>query len=407
MLRMNCRAMTCAGSSTLDMQGIHWIRRPHVNAGLCYRGEQLRLLCRRTAALTDQLAAATSPAVAALSPTGSPVRAADSTVGGYAVAQQAHSSLPAQPHTPRGAALGGSRAPFSGSIDVCGMHTLHAAAEPDDAAHVPDRAAAVLHGEASSPCEGISSMRSSGTATEPDSEQLCAHASLAEVPAQEPPCAAAAERAQCASMPGPLGLAAASAADKPHAGSGSPSVVAPCATRCTAVPPAKGHAKPVLAPAAVQGRWRARGAAGCAANAGTMQPGCQGSTSNHGADQRAGLCSDASAHQQQLEHCAGISSPAEGRRDTRIPSCRSGDPGERRAASSSPTEGPRAARIPSCRSSGHAEDGAAGSSPGADPLRALGRRGGDWRPQSAGAGGPGRVQRAASCWEGRLTANLG
>ena len=316
------------------------------------------------------------------------------------MAQQAHSSSPAQPHSPSGAALGGSRATFSGSIDVCGTHTLHAAAEPDDAAHVPDCPAAVLHGEATTICRG-----SPGAAPAPDAAQLCAHASLAEVPAREPPCAAAAERVGRASTPGSLGLAASSAADKPHAGSGAPSVVAPCAAKCIAAPPSKGHAKPVLAPAAVQGRWRARGAASCAAGAGTVQPERQGPTSSPGADQRAGICSDASAHQQRLEHPAGISSPTEGWRMTRIPSCRSGDPAERRATSSSPTEGQRASRLPSCRSSGPAEGGAASPSPGADPLGALGRRGGGWRPQSADS--PGRVRRAASCWEGRLAANLG
>ena len=331
---------------------------------------------------------------------GSPVRAADSVEAGQAAAQQAHSRSPAQPHSPRDTALGGSRAPFAGSIDVCCTQSPHAAAEPGNAARAPDCAAALLHGEATTMCRG-----SPGAAPAPDLAQLCAHASLAEVSAREPPCAAAAERVGRASTPGPLGLAASFAADRPHARSGAPSIVAPCAAKCIAAPPAKGHAKPVLAPAAAQGRWRARGAAGCAAGAGTMQPERQGAASSPGADQRAGICSDASAHQQRLEHPAGISSPTEGRRMTRIPSCRGGDPAERRAVSSSPTEGQRASSIPSCRSSGHAEGGAASSSPGADPLGALGRRGCGWRPQSAD--GPGRVQRAASCWEGRLAANLG
>ena len=372
---------------------------------LYLRTQRPHLPCRRTAALTDRLAAATLPAAAALSPVGSPVRAADSAVGGHAVAQQAHSSSPAQPHSPRDAALSGSRAPFAGSIDVCGTQPPHAAAEPDAAAHVPDCAATVLHGEASSTCEGISSKHSPGVAPVPDAAQLHAPTSPAAVPAQEPLSAAAAERAERASMPVPLALAAASASNKYYAGSGSPSMVAPCVARCAAAPPAKGHAKPVLAPAAAQGRWRMRGAAGSAADAGTVQPERLGPSKGSGEDQRAGICSDARAHHQELEHCAGASSPGEGQRATGIPSCRSGDLVERRAASTSPTGNLRASMIPSCRSSGHAEDGTASTSPGADKLRALGRRGGDWRPQSAG--GQGRVQRAASCWEGRLAANLG
>lgn len=357
----------CAGSSTYPF-GKHFVLacRP------CQHYKRPVLLCRRTAALTDQPTAVSTPAAADIPCMGSPVRAADSAVGGDAVAQRPPGGSPTQPSSLCGAAPGDSRASFAGSIDVGVAHSPHAATEPDLAAPAP----------------------------EPDSAQLCTHTSPAAVPAEEPACAAAAERAGRASMPGPWASAAAPAADKSCAGSESLSMGAPTAPRCAAAPPAKGHAKPVLAPAAVQGRWRARGAAGA------MQPGCQGPASSPGADQRSGVCSNASAHQQQLEHCGGMSRPAEGRRATRIPSCcRSSDPAERRAASSSPTEGQRASRIPSCRSSGHAED--ASSSPGADPPRALDRRGGSWRPQSAGVGGPGRVQRAASCWEGRLAANLG
>ena len=317
------------------------------------------------------------------------------------MAQRPLSGSPTQPSSPCGLPSGSRLAPFAGSIAVGGLSSPHAAAEPDQAAaRVPDQAAAVLHGEASSSCKGLP-----GAAPEPDLAQLCARTLPAAVPAREDACAAAAERAERASTP--PALAAAVAAVKLPAGSDPATATGPHEARSVAAPPAKGYAKPVLAPVATQGRWRARGA-GCTAGADTKQPGHQGPSLSPGADQLAGRSASTSAREQQREHCADISSPPEGRCASRIPSCRAVDPAERRAASLSPAESQCASRIKSCRSSSsHAEDGAASSSPGADQHRVLGRRDSDREPLDAGASGPGRVQRAASCWEGRLASTLG